>query len=43
MFIVQIDLKQVNISIGNNDLLVDVDLKLKPGFHYAVSFLQSNC
>ncbi|KAG8906283.1 hypothetical protein FRC01_008071, partial [Tulasnella sp. 417] len=31
-----IDLKQVNISLGQTDLLVDVDLRLKTGVHYAV-------
>lgn len=36
--ILQIDLKQVNISIGvNQDLLVDAHLKLKEGVHYGVS------
>ncbi|KAG8945886.1 hypothetical protein FRC04_012246 [Tulasnella sp. 424] len=32
----EIDLKQVNISVGQNDLLVDVDLRLKSGVHYAL-------
>lgn len=34
----QIDLHQVNISVGLNDLLVDSHLRLKAGVHYAVSF-----
>ncbi|KAG9050986.1 hypothetical protein FS837_000651 [Tulasnella sp. UAMH 9824] len=32
----EIDLKQVNISLGQNDLLVDVDLRLRAGVHYAL-------
>ncbi|KAF8314433.1 P-loop containing nucleoside triphosphate hydrolase protein [Clavulina sp. PMI_390] len=33
----EIDLKQVNISIGDNDLIVDAHLKLKTGIHYSLS------
>lgn len=36
----QIDLKQVNISVGDHDLLVDVHLRLKAGVHYAVSIMK---
>ncbi|KIO24771.1 hypothetical protein M407DRAFT_15356 [Tulasnella calospora MUT 4182] len=32
----EIDLKQVNISLGQHDLLMDVDLRLKAGVHYAL-------
>ena len=32
----KIDLKKVNVSIGNQDLIVDSHLKLKAGVHYAV-------
>lgn len=32
----QIDLHQVNISVGINDLIVDSHLRLKAGVHYAV-------
>ncbi|KAF8881791.1 P-loop containing nucleoside triphosphate hydrolase protein [Infundibulicybe gibba] len=32
----EVDLHQVNISIGLNDLLVDAHLRLKTGIHYAL-------
>ncbi|KAG8947157.1 hypothetical protein FRC04_011010 [Tulasnella sp. 424] len=31
----EIDLKQVNINVGQNDLVVEVHLRLKAGVHYA--------
>lgn len=39
----QIDLQQVNISVGNNDLIVDAHLRLKADVHYAVSAPEVPC